>query len=195
MVLAITVLVFVGLLLLSVPIVFCLGVSAVVGMLLGGYPLQQLGSTMIAASQSWVLLAIPSFVFAGSLMERAGMSNSLVELARVNQFLKPTGGVAGAPDLDDLAVHDAEAPAALRAILAKNVSANRAIGFDHRDRAVALGHFPIDGVLQELRKEPDDLGDEFFGIGISHGVKRCGARARRRATRATMQSAARVSRN
>src|SRR5689334_9003860 len=44
--------------------------------------MQQLGSSMIAASQSWVLLAIPSFVFAGSLMERAGMSHSLVELAR-----------------------------------------------------------------------------------------------------------------
>ena len=29
-----------------------------------------------------MLLAIPSFVFAGSLMERAGMSHSLVELAR-----------------------------------------------------------------------------------------------------------------
>ena len=82
MILAATVLVFVILLLLSVPIVFCLGASAVVGLLLGGYPLQQLGSSMIAASQSWVLLAIPSFVFAGSLMERAGMSNSLVELAR-----------------------------------------------------------------------------------------------------------------
>jgi C4-dicarboxylate transporter DctM subunit len=82
MILAVTVLVFVVLLLLSVPIVFCLGASAVVGLLLGGYPLQQLGSSMIAASQSWVLLAIPSFVFAGSLMERAGMSNSLVELAR-----------------------------------------------------------------------------------------------------------------
>ena len=60
MVLAVTVLVFVALLLLSMPIVFCLGASAVVGLLLGGYPLQQLGSTMIAASQSWVLLAIPS---------------------------------------------------------------------------------------------------------------------------------------
>ena len=82
MLLALTVAVFVVLLLLSVPIVFCLGASAVVGLLAGGYPLQQLGSTMIAASQSWVLLAIPSFVFAGSLMERAGMSNSLVELAR-----------------------------------------------------------------------------------------------------------------
>jgi C4-dicarboxylate transporter DctM subunit len=82
MILAATVLVFVVLLLLSVPIVFCLGAAAIVGLLLGGYPMQQLGSSMIAASQSWVLLAIPSFVFAGSLMERAGMSHSLVELAR-----------------------------------------------------------------------------------------------------------------
>ena len=82
MILGATVLIFVILLLLSVPIVFCLGAAGVAGLLLGGYPLQQLGSSMIAASQSWVLLAIPSFVFAGSLMERAGMSNSLVELAR-----------------------------------------------------------------------------------------------------------------
>ena len=82
MILAATVLVFVILLLLSVPIVFCLGAAGVVGLLLGGYPLQQLGSSMIEASQSWVLLAIPSFIFAGSLMERAGMSNSLVALAR-----------------------------------------------------------------------------------------------------------------
>jgi C4-dicarboxylate transporter DctM subunit len=81
-VLTVTVLVFIGFLLLSMPIVFCLGAAAVSGLLVGGYPLQQLGSTMIASSQSWVLLAIPSFVFAGSLMERAGMSNSLVELAR-----------------------------------------------------------------------------------------------------------------
>ncbi len=82
MVLTATVVVFLATLMLSLPIVFCLGAAGVVGLLLGGFPLQQLGSSMIAASQSWVLLAIPSFVFAGSLMERAGMSNSLVELAR-----------------------------------------------------------------------------------------------------------------
>ena len=82
MVLAATVLVFVVLLVLSLPIVFCLGAAGVTGLWLGGYPMQQLGSSLIAASQSWVLLAIPSFVFAGSLMERAGMSHSLVELAR-----------------------------------------------------------------------------------------------------------------
>ncbi|HUD62741.1 MAG TPA: TRAP transporter large permease [Acetobacteraceae bacterium] len=82
MILAATVLVFLVLLVLSLPIVFCLGIAGVTGLWLGGYPMQQLGSSLIAASQSWVLLAIPSFVFAGSLMERAGMSHSLVELAR-----------------------------------------------------------------------------------------------------------------
>ena len=75
-------LVFIGTLLLSLPIVFSLGAAAVTGLIVGGYPLQQLGSTLIGASQSWVLLAIPSFVFAGSIMERCGMSNALVELAR-----------------------------------------------------------------------------------------------------------------
>ena len=79
---AVTGLVFLGALLLSMPIVFSLGAAGVMGLWVGGYPMQQLGSTMVAASQSWVLLAIPSFIFAGALMERAGMSHSLVELAR-----------------------------------------------------------------------------------------------------------------
>ncbi len=74
--------VFIGTLLLSLPIVFSLGAAAITGLIVGGYPLQQLGSTLVGASQSWVLLAIPSFVFAGSIMERCGMSNALVELAR-----------------------------------------------------------------------------------------------------------------
>src|SRR5258707_13211291 len=64
------------------PIVFALGIAGIVGLVLGGFPLQMLPSSLVGGSQNWVLLAIPSFVFAGSLMERAGMSNSLVELAR-----------------------------------------------------------------------------------------------------------------
>src|SRR4051794_41606574 len=50
--------------------------------MVGGYSLEMLASSLVGASQSWVLLAIPSFIFAGSLMERAGMSTALVELAR-----------------------------------------------------------------------------------------------------------------
>jgi len=82
MLLAVTAVVFVGLLLCSLPIVFSLGVAAVVGLLLGGYSLSMLSSSLVGASQNWVLLAVPSFIFAGSVMERCGMSNALVNLAR-----------------------------------------------------------------------------------------------------------------
>src|SRR6266853_5615465 len=82
MLLAATAVVFVVLVLLSMPIVFALGIAGIVGLVLGGYPLEMVASSMIAGSQNWVLLAIPSFIFAGTIMERCGMSNALVELAR-----------------------------------------------------------------------------------------------------------------
>jgi len=80
--LALTAIVFIVLVALSMPIVFALGIAGVVGLALGGFPLQMLPSSLIGGSQNWVLLAIPSFIFAGSLMERCGMSHALVNLAR-----------------------------------------------------------------------------------------------------------------
>src|SRR5438046_3352917 len=73
---------FVVLVALSTPIVFALGLSGLLGLFLGNFSLQKLPSALVAGSQSWVLLAIPTFVFAGSLMERCGMSYALVGLAR-----------------------------------------------------------------------------------------------------------------
>jgi C4-dicarboxylate transporter, DctM subunit len=82
MLLAATAIVFVAFVALSMPIVFALGIAGIVGLALGGFPLQMLPSSLVAGSQNWVLLAIPSFVFAGTLMERCGMSHALVDLAR-----------------------------------------------------------------------------------------------------------------
>src|SRR5476649_739014 len=82
MLLATVAVIFAVLILLSMPIVFALGVAGIAGLWLGGYPMQQLSSALVSGSQSWVLLAIPAFVFAGNLMERCGMSHALVELAR-----------------------------------------------------------------------------------------------------------------
>src|SRR5690242_11743199 len=82
MLLAIVSAIFLVLILLSMPIVFALGIAGVAGLWIGGYPMQQLSSALVSGSQSWVLLAIPAFVFAGNLMERCGMSHALVELAR-----------------------------------------------------------------------------------------------------------------
>src|SRR5512132_3994682 len=67
---------------LALPIVFSLGIAGFAGLVVGGFSLQKLPSSLVAGSQSWVLLAIPTFVFAGSLMERCGMSSALVALAR-----------------------------------------------------------------------------------------------------------------
>jgi C4-dicarboxylate transporter DctM subunit len=74
--------IFIVLIVFSMPIVFALGVAGVAGLLIGGYDLQVLSSSMVSGSQSWVLLAIPAFVFAGGLMERCGMSHALVDFAR-----------------------------------------------------------------------------------------------------------------
>src|SRR5882757_9787650 len=82
MLLATVAIVFAVLILLSMPIVFALGVAGIAGLWIGGYPMQQLSSALVSGSQSWVLLAIPSFIFAGTLMERCGMSHALVDLAR-----------------------------------------------------------------------------------------------------------------
>ena len=57
--------------------------SGFVGLLIGNFSLQKLPSSLVAGTQHWVLLAIPTFVFAGNLMERCGMSYALVNLARV----------------------------------------------------------------------------------------------------------------
>jgi C4-dicarboxylate transporter DctM subunit len=74
--------IFVVLVVFSMPIVFALGIAGVAGLVLGGYDLQVLSSSMVSGSQSWVLLAIPAFVFAGGLMEKCGMSHALVDFAR-----------------------------------------------------------------------------------------------------------------
>ena len=80
---AAVVITFAGLVALSMPIVFALGISGFVGLLIGNFSLQKLPSSLVAGTQHWVLLAVPTFVFAGNLMERCGMSYALVNLARV----------------------------------------------------------------------------------------------------------------
>src|SRR5207247_1946978 len=59
---------FVVLVALSTPIVFALGLSGLLGLFLGNFSLQKLPSALVAGSQSWVLLAIPTFVL-GQIMD------------------------------------------------------------------------------------------------------------------------------
>ncbi len=73
---------FVLLLALNTPIAFALGVPAVAYLaFLGGPNPLMVPQRLIAGTDSFVLLAIPLFVLAGSLMEIGGISRRLVALA------------------------------------------------------------------------------------------------------------------
>ena len=87
MVAAILFISFAVLLLMGVPIAVCLGTSSVVAMIAqgAGRPLDTVMSSLpmiVSASTSkFVLLAIPFFILAGNIMEKAGISEKLIKLA------------------------------------------------------------------------------------------------------------------
>jgi tripartite ATP-independent transporter DctM subunit len=74
---------FVVLLLLATPVSFAMGLAAIVAILWHGTtPLNTVVTQMVSGMDSFPLMAIPFFILAGELMERAGISERLVNLAR-----------------------------------------------------------------------------------------------------------------
>jgi tripartite ATP-independent transporter DctM subunit len=83
MAVAIMVIAFVIMLLLSAPVAFAIGVAASLGLLIANAaPLLIIPQRILAGADSFVLLAIPLFILAGALMETGGISARLVTLAR-----------------------------------------------------------------------------------------------------------------
>ena len=78
---AILFLAFIVLLFLNVPIALSLGVSAVIAMIAAGLPLDLLPMSIYSAIGKFTLLAIPFFILAGNTMEKAGISDKLIDLA------------------------------------------------------------------------------------------------------------------
>ncbi len=84
MVVAIVILSFIVMILLTAPVAFALGIAAALGLLISdAAPLLVVPQRMFAGADSFVLLAIPLFILAGALMETGGISLRLVNLARV----------------------------------------------------------------------------------------------------------------
>lgn len=87
MIAAILFLTFAALLLIGAPIAICLGVSSVAAMLVqgAGRPIVTIMSSLpqlfAASTSKFVLLAIPFFILAGNIMEKAQISKKLIRLA------------------------------------------------------------------------------------------------------------------
>jgi len=74
---------FVALLLAAVPVSFAMGLASVAAIVWQGTtPLSTVVTQMVAGMDSFPLMAIPFFILAGELMERAGISERLVNLAK-----------------------------------------------------------------------------------------------------------------
>ncbi|MGY4690761.1 TRAP transporter large permease [Salibacterium sp. K-3] len=78
----IIVIVFVALLLISTPIAAALGLTSIYAILQSGNSLDNVARTMFAGIDSFSLMAIPFFIFAGDLMLAGGTSKRLIEMAR-----------------------------------------------------------------------------------------------------------------
>jgi tripartite ATP-independent transporter DctM subunit len=74
---------FVVLLLMAAPVTISMGLAAVIAIVWQGrFPLNSVVTQMVAGMDSFPLMAIPFFILAGELMERAGISERLVTLAK-----------------------------------------------------------------------------------------------------------------
>lgn len=69
------------LLVLNVPIAYCLGLSSIFSLLYAQIPLSVVATNMYTGISKFLLLAIPFFVLAGNIMARAGISDRLIEFA------------------------------------------------------------------------------------------------------------------
>ncbi len=100
MTLAILVVSFAVLVVLGLPIAFAMAISSLITVLYqGGIPLNVIVHRTIMGVDSFVLLAIPLFIFAGTIMEQGGISERLVHFTRTifGRFRGglPMGVVAG----------------------------------------------------------------------------------------------------
>jgi tripartite ATP-independent transporter DctM subunit len=74
---------FVVLLLIATPVSFAMGLAAILAIVWQGkVPLNTVVTQMVSGMDSFPLMAIPFFILAGELMERAGISERLVNLAK-----------------------------------------------------------------------------------------------------------------
>ena len=72
---------FIFLILLGIPIGFSLGISGIVGLVLMDHSFMMIAQTFLSGVNNFAYLAIPFFVLLGTVMEKAEISNQLVDFA------------------------------------------------------------------------------------------------------------------
>lgn len=74
--------IFALLLVLNIPIAISLGIASMIAVYMSGLPLDMIPINVFSASSKFALLAIPFFILAGNIMEKAGISEKLIHFAQ-----------------------------------------------------------------------------------------------------------------
>jgi len=84
---------FIVMIVLGFPIAFAIGISTSLAFLNASMPIVMLSQRMFEGINSYMLLAVPLFMFAGALMDRGGLSEKMVNFAESAVGFLP-GGLA-----------------------------------------------------------------------------------------------------
>ncbi|MFC7557132.1 TRAP transporter large permease [Pseudoroseomonas wenyumeiae] len=87
------ILAFMALFILGIPVVVAIAVPALVYVLVSGFPLELMAQRMTYALDSFPLVAVPVFIFVGSLMNQAGITSHIYKFAHTLGGRVP-GGLA-----------------------------------------------------------------------------------------------------
>jgi tripartite ATP-independent transporter DctM subunit len=87
------ILAFMALFILGIPVVVAIAVPALIYVLISGFPLELISQRMTYALDSFPLVAVPVFIFVGSLMNQAGITSHIYKFAHTLGGRVP-GGLA-----------------------------------------------------------------------------------------------------
>src|SRR3954468_3336867 len=87
------ILAFMALFILGIPVVIAIAVPALIYVLVAGFPLELMAQRMTYALDSFPLVAVPVFIFVGSLMNQAGSTSHIYKFAHTLGGRVP-GGLA-----------------------------------------------------------------------------------------------------
>ncbi len=81
---------------LRIPVPFAVGISGIIGLIVGGIPTSVIPGALFNSLNSFVFLAIPAFIYAGDVMSLGGITKALVTFVRsiVGRFKGSIGATA-----------------------------------------------------------------------------------------------------
>lgn len=75
---------FILFLLSGFPVTFAMGIATLLGMIVGGYPLQVIAQALGRSTMNFTLMAVPFFILAGNVMNSMGLTERMFNFARAS---------------------------------------------------------------------------------------------------------------